>query len=169
MVWKNADGLTVYFPGDSRHVNGGEYPGAGEVRVIETTFALTGGSTSASTPDVHDAPWLIIPRNSFIEQVEVVADDAAASGTSVNVGLVRLDGTVEDADGLVAALVTASINVDGEKNVLTAGVTYAGDDIGTVTARPYHLCSYAAGTYDAGILTVRVKLRVIGPDTNKQY
>ena len=167
MVWNNNDGLRVMFPGDDRLVESGEYPGAGATRVIEFEYELAGKSVSAAAPSVIDAPWLILPRNSRIDSVEVVAETAAVGGTSINFGVQRLDGVTEiDHDGLVAALPIANINVSGEKTVLTAGVANAGALVGTTTAYPGYLVGYATGTFTAGKLVVRVNVYVPGADAN---
>lgn len=164
MSWDNSDGLRVFFAGELRQVEGGEYPGAGANRTIEIEIDPTElGSTSKTFGD----PWVIVPRNSVIEQVEVISETALADGTSVSVGLTRLARTpVYDVDGLVSALPIANLNVDGEKNVLTAGASYAGALVGTETAYPGYISALADGTFTAGRLVVRVRLYVKDVDQN---
>lgn len=170
MVWRNPDGLVVFYPTDSRTVEAGEYQGAGANRVIEFEYTLAGGSTSAGSPTPIAAPWLIIPRNSRIDKVEVVAEVAATGGTSINFGLQRLDGvTAIDYSGLVAGMLTAAIDTQGETSLLTKGSTGAGALVGTTTAYPGTVVAYAAGTYTAGKLVVRVHIYVPGKDLVKQY
>lgn len=164
MAWNNNDGLTVFFAGELRQFDGGEYPGAGANRTIEIEVDLASLTT---TPTPFGEPWVIIPRNSVIEQIEILAETAAVGGTNVDIGLVRLDGTTEiDYDGLVVDLLTANINVQGEKTIVTAGATFAGALVGTETAYPGHLTLNAAGTYTSGKLVVRVKLYVKDVDQN---
>lgn len=164
MSWDNKDGLRVFFAGELRQYEGGEFPGAGANRTIEIEIDPTELTTSSQT---FGAPWIIVPRNSVIEQVEVISETALADGTSVTIGLTRLDHTTPiDEDGLVSALPIANLNVDGEKNVLTAGVTYAGALVGTETAYPGYISALAAGTFSAGRLTVRVRLYVKDADQN---
>lgn len=165
MVWFNPDGLRVYFAGERRQFDGGEYPGAGATRVIEWEVNAT---AIAATAGGLGLPWVIIPRNSVIESVEVISETAATSGgaATLDVGIVRRDGTTEvDFDGLVAALPLANINVQGEKNVLTAGQTNAGALVGTETAYPGYLTvRYNTAAYTAGRLVVRVNLYVKDKD-----
>lgn len=166
MPWTNADGLLVYFSGESRSVDGGEYPGAGANRTIEVEFNAAGLSTTAGTPTLIGKPWIIVPRNSVIESVEIISETAFVGGTSINVGLQRFNGTELDHDGLVAALPIANLNVNGEKNVLTAGVTNAGALVGTETLYPGYIDVYAAGTFTAGRGVLRVNIYVKDEDTN---
>lgn len=168
MPWDNNDGLRVFFAGELRQYEGGEFPGAGANRVIEVEIAATEINTTASNS--FGDPWIIVPRNSVIESVEVISETALTSGgtPTLDVGLIRLDHTTEiDYDGLVADLPLANLNVQGEKNVLTAGVTYAGALVGTETTYPgYLVASLSTGTYTAGRLVVRVNLYVKDIDQN---
>ena len=70
MSWLNEDGLYVRFAGELRQVNGGELPSAGEYRVIQTKFNVADIGTGATILD----DTVIIPRNSRIEQVELVSE-----------------------------------------------------------------------------------------------
>lgn len=164
MVWRNPDGLTVYFAGELRQFDGGEFPGAGATRTIEFEVNAADLTTTATA---FGAPWVIVPRNSVIESVEVISETPLADGTSIDIGLVRLDGTTElDYDGLVDGLVIANLNVAGEKNVVTAGTTYAGALVGTETAYPGHLTVLETGTFTAGRLVIRVNIYVKDVDQN---
>lgn len=166
MPYTNADGLRWYFAGESRSVQGGEYPGAGSVRVIEVEFDGLGLSTTAGTPTLIGKPWIIVPRNSVITQVDVVAETVFTGGTSINVGLQRMNGTELDHDGLVAALPIANLNVTGEKTALNAGVTFAGALVGTETLYPGYIDVYATGTFTAGHGLIRIQLYVADEDVN---
>lgn len=164
MAWNNNDGLRVFFAGELRQFDGGEFPGAGANRTIEIELNATELTTTAQA---FGAPWVIVPRNSVIESVEVISETALASGTSIDIGLQRLDGTTElDYDGLVDGLVLANLNVDGEKNVITAGVTYAGLLVGKETAYPGYITVLETGTFTAGRLVIRVNLYVKDVDQN---
>lgn len=166
MPWTNSDGLVVFFSGESRSFDGGEYPGAGPYRTIEIEVPATSINSTASNS--FGDPWVIIPRNSTIESVEVIAETACTSGGSplLDIGLIRRDNTTEiDYDGLIVDMPLANINVNGEKNVVTAGVTYAGALVGTETAYPgYLVVSASAATYTAGRLVIRVNLYVKDED-----
>lgn len=163
MVWVNSDGLRVHFPGDERIVSGGEYPGAGELRVIEVEFDAADVGTSVTILDYD----VIIPRNSRIEQVELVSETAFTNATSFDFGLTRLDGTTElDNDGLINDVALASINANGEKNTYNVGTSGAGALIGTTTAYPGYLNATRTGTAGVGHGVLRVKLYVPSEDAN---
>lgn len=165
MPWFNPDGLRVYFAGELRAFDGGEYPSAGSIRVIEWEVPAT---SIGATSTVFGAPFVIIPRNSVIDSVEVQSETALTSGgaATLNVGIVRMDGTTEyDFDGLVAALPLANLNVAGEKNVLSAGQTNAGALVGVETAYPGYLSvDYDTAAYTAGKILVRLRIYVKDED-----
>ncbi len=162
MPWTNSDGLVVFFSGESRSFQGGEYPGAGPYRTIEIEVDLAG---LTGTPTSFGDPWVIIPRNSFIESIEVIAETAAVGGTNIDLGLVRRDNTTEiDYDGLLVDFVTASMTPAGKKTIVTVGSTSAGALVGTETAYPGYLTLNASGTYSAGHLVIRVNLYVKDDD-----
>jgi hypothetical protein len=165
MSWTNSDGLLVRFDHEKIvRTTGGEFPGAGSLR--EVVFKVDVADLT-TTPTLIEGEGIIFPRNSRVEEVEVVAETAAATITSVSFGLKRLDRSTElDHDGLVAALVVASINAAGEKNTLTPGSTSAGALIGTTLAYPGLPVAYIAGSTGTGVLVVRAKLYVPGEDAN---
>lgn len=169
MPWDNADGLRVFFAGESRSVDGGEYPGAGANRTIEVEVNGVGLSTTAGTPTLVGKPWIIIPRNSVIESVEVIAETAFTSGgaATLNVGLQRFNGTELDHDGLVAAMALTSLDRTGEKTVLTSSTTApAGALIGTETQYPAYIDVYAGtAAFTAGRAVIRVNIYVKDEDT----
>lgn len=157
MVWVNPDGLRVLFPGDDRLVNGGEYPGAGTLRCIDVEFDFASVGTSATILDYN----IIIPSNSRIQKVTLIAETAATLATSFDFGLMRLDGTTElDWDGLINDVLLAAINVNGEENTYTAGVGVAGALLGTTTTRAGLLTGTRTGTVGVGHGILRVDLYV---------
>lgn len=165
MSWMNKDGLFLQY-GTEKTVptTGGDFRSPGETRTMEVQFDLADLTTSAVIVD--NANTTFFPKGMLIEQVEVVADTAATDGTSISVGLVNLDrATALSTTAFVAALPIASINVAGEKTVLTAGVTYAGAYVGITSAQPGYITALAAGTFTAGKVTVRIKYRGLTPIT----
>lgn len=158
-IWYNSDGLRVKLgTSEAAVTRGGEYSNDGEYREYEV---VVGPLTGLATTEAIQAYGVLIPAGFFIEQVEVVATVAATSGGSatLDVGLIRQNTTTTyDDDGLVAALALASINVAGEKNVLTAGVTSAGALVGTALANTGLItASYNTAAFTAGEVVVRVK------------
>lgn len=157
MSWMNNDGLYVKYGTElATPTTGGDYCIYGELREQEVTIDLTTMTTSAAI--VADTTFF--PANMLIEQVDVVADTAATGGTSVSVGLVQLDrSTAISTVAFVSALPIANINVAGEKNILTAGVTYAGDKVGLSVTNPGYITCLVAGTFTAGKIKVRIRYR----------
>ncbi len=168
MSWLNKDGLYLQY-GTEKAIptTGGDYRNPGEYRDVEFTVNLTGLTSTA----------VIVPRlettfadsGVFIEQVEVVADKAAVGGTSVSIGLIGMDRSTKPANGdtaFVKALAIASINVDGEKNVLSASITGAGDYVGKALPSGGYFTASAAGTFTDGTIRVRVKYRGVPPITH---
>lgn len=160
-IWTNSDGLRIKIGASEANITqGGEYNQTGHVHEVQVRFNLTSLGTATALLE----PGIIIPKGARIEQVEVVAETAATSGGSatLNVGLVRLDNTTAiDEDGLVAALALASINVAGEKNVLTPGITSAGALVGTTLANAgKFVADYDTAAFTAGVVLVTVKFYV---------
>lgn len=157
MVWLNPDGLRVMFPGDDRIVHGGEYPGAGTLRVVEVEFDFADIGTSATVLDYN----IIVPSNSTIQKVVVISETAATAATSFDFGLFRLDGTTElDHDGLVNDILLANLNVNGEETTITAGATFAGALLGTETTRAGIFSGTRTGSAGVGHGILQVHLYV---------
>ena len=159
MVWVNPDGLVVRFPGDDRIVHGGEYPGAGTLREIEVEFDFADIGTTATLLDYN----IIVPSNSRIQEVILIAETAATAATSFDFGLVRLDATTElDHDGLINDVPLANLNVNGEQNAFTAGSTNAGALLGTTTTRAGLLSATRTGAAGVGHGVLKVFIYVPG-------
>jgi hypothetical protein len=157
MVWVNPDGLRVLFPGDDRIVHGGEYPGAGTLRIVEVEFDFANVGTSATVLDYN----IIVPSNSRIQEVVLIAETAATAATSFDFGLFRLDGTTElDHDGLINDVLLASLNVNGEQNTYTPGSSGAGALVGATTTRAGLFSGTRTGTAGVGHGILQVKLYV---------
>jgi len=97
-------------------------------------------------PDADDGNSMLIevPANSYVESALLKVGTAWVGGTNLVVGLEQTDGTVIDADGLHAAIVTAnltanSIHVGG--GALVGASSGANDAIVSVVT---------TGTYTAG-------------------
>jgi hypothetical protein len=160
-TWTNSDGLRIKIGATEANVTqGGEYNVTGQVHEVQVRFNLTSLGTATALLE----PGIIIPKGARIDSVEVVAETAATSGgaAALNIGLVRLDNTTAiDEDGLVAALALSTINVAGEKNVLTAGTTGAGALVGTTLANAgKFVADYDTAAYTAGVVLATVKFYV---------
>lgn len=174
--WLDPDGLYRQY-GTSKAVpeTGGEYLSLGENRTVEILIDLT---TLTTTPVVQ-ANTLFFPigTNIQIDQVETIAEIAGLGGTSFSVGLLATDRVTPLSNtAFVAAQPLADHDLIGEKRLLTAGSTAAGNYIGATpgayiggsTATPTaagYISALAAGTYSAGKVRVRIKYHGVGTIT----
>lgn len=162
-TWLNGDGLYIKSGTDSAVSNSsaGEYLTFGPTRMVEVEVELS--ELTATETILNDVT--VIPSGAQIERVEVVTEVAAATGTAIDVGLIKLDRSTEiDYDGLLAAFPTANMNAVGEFSALfkthtqPASLTGTGALIGSVTSFPGYI---SASRTDATAFTAgRVKIRV---------
>lgn len=158
MAWLNGDNLYRKYGTEQATVQkGGEYRFDGPEHMIEIKLDLT---TLTETETIQ-ADTIFFPKGARISKVDVVTHTAAATGTAIDVGFIRSSdrSTEIDYDGLVAALVTASMNVPGETVRLTAGTTSAGAMVGTTTATYVgHISASrtSATAFTAGVVYIRI-------------
>lgn len=136
---------------------GGEYKTFGEHREIELKIDLT--TLTEIETVINDN--IFFPVGMKIESVTVYTDTAAATGTGIDLGLVRTDRTTEiDFDGILAGVLTATLTA-GSTQVLVKGSTGVGALItnGTVTSNVGHItCSRTSATaFTAGVIRVRIR------------
>jgi len=140
---------------------GGEYKTYGELREVEIKLDLT--KLTATPTIIAGGDNIFFPANVRIEEVTVVNESAAATGVSIDLGLVRTDRTTEiDYNGILAACVTADFNSLGEKITYTAtsGTIGALVPAGTTGANPGYLTANSTSTlYTTGVLIIRIKYR----------
>lgn len=149
MAWSNADGLQVRFASDwksnalrtNRPGTVNSYGAIKEIVIDYDLKKLPAGAVNYSadlnndgTLDGFYAGDVHIPAHSSIVGGYLVAGEAAAGGTSIQVGLFTEAGAAIDADGLLlpASGVTANmaqgdrINLDGAMVAATAGTNGIG-------------------------------------------
>lgn len=159
--WTNGDGLYIkYGPDEVKETKAGEYMtgGIGGEHVIELDVDYTMLGTAAAIL----ADNVVIPKNAFIDRVEIItttAWDSSGDTFVFNLGTVRLDRTtLGDENGLIAALPQASMDPAGEYADIKIGHTYVGAQVGTVLATPMLI----TGDYDTSAPTAgKSKIRVI--------
>lgn len=137
-------------------VVGGEPVMKGDIREIEFKLTLS-GLTQSETP-VMDTVFM--PSGARIKEIEVFAQTAAATGTAIDLGLIRRDRTTElDYNGLLAAFPTASMDAAGETSVVRVGSSYVGALVGTTLANDGLItCSQTDATsFTAGVIKVWVR------------
>lgn len=156
MSWLNNDKLYLkYGTEKTRPNNDGEYRTDGAEREIELIVDLT---TLTETETIL-SDQVFFPKMR-IEEIEVVARTAAASGVAIDLGLIKTDRATQiDYDGFLAAFPLASMNADGMKSTVRVGSTGAGTLIGeNVTESGYITASRTTATaFTAGELSIRIR------------
>ena len=136
---------------------------------VRSTNNKYGGQESTNEGIVKSAEWSFsydnlsavldsnlpqtIPANASIIEATLYVDDAWVGGTNLTIGLYQADGTVIDADGLVAATASAALTVN---IVVTGGGALVGTTIGAAAGQ---LVAATTGTYTAGTARVVVKYK----------
>ncbi len=146
--WENSDGLKVQFGNQDARNTG--ITGALTRRMV-ATIDLTdppGFTHDLDNDGTNDgyAEDAFIPAGSFITNAYLVVGTAAAGGTSINVGLYEADGTVIDADGIDAGVLTAEMAAN--EAVVCDGALVRGT--ATVGTADSYLFVAATGTFTAG-------------------
>jgi len=143
----------------------GEYRTVGQMREVQLKINLADLTQSEAIQTYQT----FMPAGARIAEVEVLTHTAAATGTAIDLGLVRTDGTTEiDFDGFLAAAPIAVMNSAGERTVYTAITTVpatqtgTGALIGTTLANVgYITCSMTDATaFTAGIIYVTIRYYV---------
>lgn len=140
---------------------GGEYCNVGGLREIEIRVDLT---TLTQTETILSDVTLVPKMR--IQEVEIITTTAAATGTAIDVGLIREDRTTEiDYDGLLAAAPIAVMNSAGERTIYTSVTTVpatqtgTGALIGTTLTNPGYISASRtdATAFTAGIIVIKIK------------
>lgn len=162
-TWLNSDGLYLkYGTTKATAHTGGEYRNVGQLREVEVKITL---SDLTQTETVQD-DTVFIPAGVRIQEVELITQTAGATGTAIDVGLIRTDRTTEiDYDGLLAAAPIANHNSAGERTIFTAittvpaSATGTGALIGTTTANVGYISASRtdATAYTAGVVFVKIR------------
>lgn len=157
-TWDDNAGLhQVYGVDQATTQNGGEYRNNGQFREIEIKIDLT--TLDQTEKVLYDN--IFVPAGMRISEIKVVTHTAAATGTAIDLGLIRTDRTTEiDYDGLLTAFPTASMNAANETQIYTVpGAAAGGALVGTTTANVGHItCSRTDATaFTAGIIYVTIK------------
>lgn len=117
-----------YGPDKATASKAGEYVTTGALREVEVTITLS--ELTATETILADTTQL--PAGARIHEVELLTVTAGATGTAIDVGLIRSDRTTEiDYDGLLAAAPIAIFNLAGERTIFTAATTVPASATGT--------------------------------------
>jgi hypothetical protein len=157
-TWTNNDNLHLKFGTDKATATvAGEYRTDGAIREVEIKIDLT----ALTATETILADTTVIPSGVRIQEVLVIAETAAATGTAIDLGLIKASdrSTEIDYDGLLAAFPTASMNADGEQDSVVIGHTYVGNLVGTTTAYAGLISASRtdATAFTAGVLKVKIR------------
>jgi hypothetical protein len=145
---RNADGLLVkYGISEGQAGKAGEWRTDTNQRVIDLELQLSTLTTSSTVIDTDvtlDKGWLV-------ESVAVIGTEAAASGTSLSVGVVDTDGTSNAVTtGILNAQLTANMAL-GPNTTVATGAT-----VKTILASNKLLTALVAGTFTAGKVRIQI-------------
>jgi len=140
--WANLASGTVRNHYNARTVEekfGGQVTTSGKDKQLSWTFSYDDlPATSEGALDVD------IPADAFIKSSHLHVIEGFVGGTSYNIGLYEADGTVIDADGIDAAVLTAALTEDAW--IVNDGAL-VGASIGAAAGK---LVVAATGTFTAG-------------------
>lgn len=157
----NAGLYRKYGPDKATPKAAGEYHMYGKFHTIECKITL---ANLTQTETILD-DIVQIPNGARIQSVELMTETAAATGTAIDVGLIRSDRTTElDYNGLLAASPLAVMDLAGERTVYTAATTVPASATGTgaligttLTNNGYLSASMTDATaFTAGVVWVTV-------------
>ena len=149
-TWINDDGLPIQFGVDEgKFTKLAGYKTDGDQRYIEIV-AEADHFPATTVTEVIDYT-IRIPEGAIISKVEVAPNaETFVGGTSIDVGLVDLDGTSNgDVDAVFAGQTLADLNAG---TVTAAGVAVNG----AALTSPKLLTWTPTGTFSAGVTTLRV-------------
>jgi hypothetical protein len=127
--------------------------GSGESGIYSAEYTYDFADLPASFTSETDAGLTTIPVNSILDSVDVQVLETVSGGTDFRIGLSQPDGTVIDADGLLAA---------NTSTVVGTYVAGAGADIGTSTITAAQVTLSSATTIrTAGVIRVVVRYKNI--------
>jgi hypothetical protein len=161
MAYNTPDGLRLKFGTEkATPTTAGEYRQNGKYHEVE--FEVTLANLTETETILDDVT--MIPDNVRIQEVEVITLTAAVTGTAIDVGFIRADRTTEeDYNGLIAALTTAEMNADGERQLIEIGHSKVGADVGTtVTNGPLYVSASRTDStaFTAGVLRITIRYYV---------
>ena len=145
-----------YGPDKATSKIAGEPVMTGDIHEIVARIDLT---TLTATETILD-DVVQIPNGARISEVNVLTHTAAATGTAIDLGVIKTDRTTEgDYNGFLAALPTADMNAAGEVQSVVIGHTYVGALVGTTIGYTGYLSASRtdATAFTAGVIIVRVR------------
>jgi hypothetical protein len=155
MALENVNGRQTFFgPLPTKNKFGGKVQASGVEKEIKYTFSYD------DLPDADSLNEMVaaIPANAKLVGADLFVGTAWVGGTNLSVGLEQKDGTVIDADGVHAAILTAALTAN---SFHAGGGALVGDSIG---ANEAIVAVTTTGTFTAGDATLVVKYVPAGAD-----
>lgn len=156
-IWTNKDGLYVGFGPRGVETNVASALLAGDEQTRKVVIKLVGADLATSAGARELANSVYIPAGSNIKSVRVVVDTAFSGGTNVNLGGYTLADATDDADGFIAALLTATLASGYDETYTAAAANKGGAYLGTKLATGVKVAPIATGTFTAGVATVTIE------------
>lgn len=154
--WSNKDGLAVGFGTRTPTTSGAfRVDQGGSTEVLHAEFDWSDLDTSLSTTSDFIVYGPVIPNGAVILSATLKVTEAFAGGTDIDIGLYDKDGSAVDADGIDAAVATASLTLGAE-------IACDGADVNTVVATTggVKVGVIRTGTFTAGQAVLEVEYKV---------
>jgi len=151
MSFENSAGIGVrnsYGPRTTNNKFGGKLPGDGAIKQLEYVFSYDDLPVASTLEMEH-----LMGDNALIVDAYIEVITGFAGGTSYDIDMVTTAGGAigSGEDKLWDALVTADLNVAGERSVSsTHGGTNSGNALNVQLVDPAQLQVVATGTFTAG-------------------
>lgn len=156
-IWTNKDGLYVGFGrrGVEDHTAAVHAASFGNERSVVLKVVGTQVPASAGAAELANSP--VIPAGANIKSVRVVVDTAFTGGTSLDLGGWVVADTVDDEDGFIAALLTATLAAGYDETYTAAGTNKGGAYIATKLTNAVKVAAtYNTSAFTAGVATITI-------------
>ncbi len=161
-TWTNSDGLSVGFgPLDSVNQNSATVRTQGNIEVQQYVVEFDNLPTDAVSAVSSKA--VAIPARSVIQRATLTVTEAWVGGTNIDFGLMDVDGTDIDDDGLDVAVLVSVMNVIGDVVQMNGALVGGILDIGSADG---YLVTVTTGTYTAGKAILMIEYVRPMPDSD---
>lgn len=158
-IERNIDGLSQAYGRDQGGpAVGGEIGGVGVDRVADIEIDFSNLAAFGTEKRLGALPVYSLPEGALITEAYIDVDTAFTSGGAATliVGLVEEDGSVVDADGLIASTALSALNAVG-KHVTGAGTLVRGV---AISQKSFISATVGTANYTAGVARLIVKYRL---------
>ena len=160
-IWTNKDGLYVGFGPRKVEDHTAASLVAGDNIVRKVVLKIVGTQLSATAGGEELANAVYIPAGANINSVRVVVDTAFTGGTSLDIGGYTVADAVDDEDGFVIALLTATLAAGYDETYTAPAANKGGAYIGTKLATGVKVAAtYNTSAFTAGVASVVIEYQV---------